>query len=210
MFEAVQADSSAVITEHHGSLAIIHLTRPSERNSLSLSTLKALDQTVSGLLESRDTTALIFTGTDDVFASGANIRELSALTPETARAFAQLGQNLFHKIANARQLTLAAINGYCMGGGLDFALACQLRFASSKAIFAHPGARLGIITGWGGTQRLPRLVSPTRALEMFTTARRLSSSEAYEVGLINRVCDPVLDCAIEFVRQRERGFDTKD
>jgi enoyl-CoA hydratase len=87
-----------------------------------------------------------------------------------------------------------------MGGGLDLALACNLRVASTGAVFAHPGARLGIITGWGGTQRLPRLIGTARALEMFTTARRLTSVEAYEIGLINRIGDPALECAFELVK----------
>ena len=102
------------------------------------------------------------------------------------------------RIADAPQLTIAAVNGYCMGGALDLALACRLRFASAGAVFAHPGARLGIITGWGGTQRLPRLVGDARALELFATARRLTSREAYEAGLVDQVCDPVLDYALAY------------
>jgi enoyl-CoA hydratase/carnithine racemase len=101
------------------------------------------------------------------------------------------------RVADASALTIAAINGYCMGGGLDLALSCRLRFASKTAVFAHPGARLGIITGWGGTQRLPRLIGAARALEFFTTARRLNSQEALEIGLVDRICDPVLDCALK-------------
>ncbi|HVF45304.1 MAG TPA: enoyl-CoA hydratase/isomerase family protein, partial [Pyrinomonadaceae bacterium] len=139
----------------------------------------------------------VFTGTRDVFASGADIRELQALTPDSARAFARRGQALFQKISEARQLTVAAVNGYCMGGGLDLALACRVRVASHAAVFAHPGARLGIITGWGGTQRLPALVGPARACEMFLTAKRLSAREALEAGLVGRVCEDALACALE-------------
>jgi enoyl-CoA hydratase len=149
------------------------------------------------LITRADLSAIIFTGTGDVFASGANIRELRALTPATAVEFAQRGQRLFQKIADATQLTIAAVNGYCMGGGLDLALACRLRYASPDAVFAHPGARLGIITGWGGTQRLPRLIGAARALEMFVTAKRVTSSEAIEMGLVSEIGDPVLDCAYE-------------
>jgi enoyl-CoA hydratase len=196
---ASEAGAQAIVTESRGSLAIVRLNRPAERNSLSINTLEELDDTVSALIERTDVKAIILTGTRDVFASGANIRELTALTPETAHAFAHRGQQLFNKIAGATQLTIAAINGYCMGGGLDLALSCKLRCASSDAIFAHPGARLGIITGWGGTQRLPRLIGTARALEMFATACRLTSGEAYEIGLIHRVGDPVLDCAFEFL-----------
>jgi enoyl-CoA hydratase/carnithine racemase len=111
--------------------------------------------------------------------------------------FSKFGQDLFQTIADARQLTIAAINGYCMGGGLDLALACDIRVASTSAVFSHPGARLGIITGWGGTQRLPRTIGRARALEFFVTARRLGSEEALSVGLITKIADPVLSCAVE-------------
>ena len=111
--------------------------------------------------------------------------------------FARRGQRLFQKIGAAPQLTIAAINGYCMGGGLDLALACRLRYASPDAIFAHPGARLGIITGWGGTQRLPRLVGAARALEILTTAKRVTSGEALEMGLVNGISEHVLGVAQE-------------
>lgn len=132
-----------------------------------------------------------------MFASGANIRELRTLTPATAREFAVRGQRLFQRIADARQLTIAAVNGYCMGGGLDLALACDVRVASTGAVFAHPGARLGIITGWGGTQRLPRLVGAARALDMFLTARRFSAVEALDIGLVSGLGDSALECGLE-------------
>lgn len=187
----------AVIVEHHAACAVIRLNRPAERNTLSISTLEALDEIVSALCNRSEINKIIFTGTGDAFASGANIRELAALTSGTAREFAGRGQRLMQRIAGARALTIAAVNGYCMGGGLDLALSCRLRFASKGAAFAHPGARLGIITGWGGTQRLPRLIGAARALELFATARRLTSAEAYQIGLVDRVFDPVLDCALE-------------
>jgi enoyl-CoA hydratase/carnithine racemase len=187
----------AVIVEHRAACAVIRLNRPAERNPLSISTLEELDAAVSALITRTDINKIIFTGAGNTFASGANIREVAALTSEQARAFAMRGQRLMRKVAEARPLTIAAVNGYCMGGGLDLALACRLRFASGRAVFAHPGARLGIITGWGGTQRLPRLIGTARALEFFTTARRLSSAEAYELGLVDRISDPVLDCALE-------------
>jgi enoyl-CoA hydratase len=185
-----------VIVEARDSYVVVRLNRPAERNSLSVATLAELDEVVSALLARTDISTIIFTGTGDSFASGANIRELAALTPETAREFARRGQSLMQKIADAPQLTIAAVNGYCMGGGLDLALACRLRCAAPSAVFAHPGARLGIITGWGGTQRLPRLVGQTRALEIFTTARRVTAQEACEIGLVHRVGEPVLECAL--------------
>jgi enoyl-CoA hydratase/carnithine racemase len=191
------ADLEAVLVEYHAARAVIRLNRPEARNPLSLSTLLALDKIVSALLLRTDINRIIFTGSEDVFASGANIREVARLASHDARTFARRGQQLMEKIAGARALTIAAVNGYCMGGGLDLALSCRLRFASKAAVFAHPGARLGIITGWGGTQRLPRLIGTARALEFFTTARRLTGLEAYEIGLVDRISDPVLDCALE-------------
>jgi enoyl-CoA hydratase len=191
------SQTAAVVIEERDSLVVVRLNRPAERNPLSVSTLAELESTVARLAARTHLRAIIFTGTNDVFASGANIRELQQLTPDTAREFARRGQRLMQMIADAPQLTLAAVNGYCMGGGLDLALACDLRVASPSATFAHPGARLGIITGWGGTQRLPRLIGATRALELFATAKRLTSAEAFEIGLVNRVGAPALDCAIE-------------
>ena len=193
-------ETRAVVVEGRGSHAIVRLNRPAERNSLSVATLVELDAIISALSARDDISTIILTGTGDAFASGANIRELRALTSETAREFAFHGQRLMQRIADAPQLTIAAVNGYCMGGGLDLALACDLRCASPAAVFAHPGARLGIITGWGGTQRLPRLIGQTRALEMFTTARRVTATEAFEIGLVNRVAEPVLECALDLTR----------
>ena len=191
----------SVLVEERDRLAVIRINRPAQRNSLSVATLGELEQAFAPLTRSDRIKAVIFTGTGDVFASGADIRELRALTPDAAREFAARGQKLFDLIAGARPLTVAAVNGYCMGGGLDLALACRVRVASPRAVFAHPGARLGIITGWGGTQRLPRLVGAPRALEMFLTARRLTSAEALACGLVNHVGTPVLDCALELARK---------
>jgi enoyl-CoA hydratase len=186
-----------VVVEERSALAVIRIERPAQRNSLSVATLSKLDAAFSSLAARTDIDAVIFTGTRDVFASGADIRELQTLNPDSARAFAERGQRLFQRINAARQLTVAAVNGYCMGGGLDLALACRVRVAAHSAVFAHPGARLGIITGWGGTQRLPRLIGAARALEMFTTGRRLSADEALEFGLVSHVHADALACALE-------------
>lgn len=192
----------AVTVEDRGALAVIRIERPAQRNSLNVATLSNLDEAFSSLSARADIDAVIFTGTGDVFASGADIRELQTLTPDSARAFAERGQNLFARIAAARQLTIAAVNGFCMGGGLDLALACRVRVASPAAVFAHPGARLGIITGWGGTQSLPRVIGTARALEMFTTARRLSANEAFEFGLVSHVHADALACALEIASRQ--------
>ena len=193
-------DSRAIVTEVLGPIAILRFNRPEKRNPLSLSTLQELRDTLSELLPRDDLAAIIFIGTNDLFASGADIRELAQLNPASALEFSRFGQNLFQSIADARQITIAAINGYCMGGALDLALACNIRIASSGAVFSHPGGRLGIITGWGGTQRLPRIIGRARALELFATAGRYSSQAALEMGLITQIADPVLERAVEHAR----------
>ncbi len=210
MTEGKETETRAIVVEEpRAFVVVIRLNRPAERNQLSISTLSELDAAVSSSIKRADARAIIFTGTADVFASGANIRELRRLTPESAKEFAQRGQLLFQKIAGATQFTIAAVNGYCMGGGLDLALACDVRYASPEAVFAHPGPRLGIITGWGGTQRLPRLIGATRAIEMFATARRLSSEEARRIGLVNRLSERLMEEAIELAQRRVPGESLK-
>jgi enoyl-CoA hydratase len=193
-------DSPAIVTEVIESIAIVRFNRPSQRNTLSLSTLKELKSILAALVPRDDIGAIILTGTGDIFASGADIRELTQLNPASALEFSRFGQTLFQSVADARQITIAAINGYCMGGALDLALSCDIRVASKDAVFSHPGGKLGIITGWGGTQRLPRLIGRSRAIEFFATAGRYSSEAALEMGLVTRVADPVLDCAFEQAR----------
>lgn len=197
-----EAGAAAVIVEEHGSAAVVRFNRPAQRNPLSASTLDQLNEIVSALAAGARHSAIIFTGAGGVFASGADIRELLALAPADAVDFSRCGQRLMQQIADAPQLTIAAVDGHCMGGGLDLALACDLRVASPRSTFAHPGSRLGIITGWGGTQRLPRLVGQSRALEMFLTARRLSAAEAHEIGLVSRLDDDVLSRALELATTR--------
>ena len=194
-------NSRAIIAEVNHSIAILRFNRPIKRNPLSFSTLQELESSLSALLPRDDIEAIIFTGTNDVFASGADIRELAQLNPASALEFSRFGQGLFQSIADARQLTIAAINGYCMGGALDLALACDIRIASRSAVFSHPGGKLGIITGWGGTQRLPRIMGRARATELFVTAGRYSSEAALEMGLVSRVADPVVEVAVAEARR---------
>ena len=196
----------AVTTELSASIGIIRFNRPAERNPLSISTLDQLRTAFAELTTHDSVHAIVLTGGDGVFASGANIRELTKLDRESAKEFALMGQSLFHTIASCPVVTIAAINGFCMGGALDLALACDIRVASKDAILAHPGVSLGIITGWGGTQRLSRLIGRVRALELFLTARRLTSEEALVMGLVSGVSDPVLDYALEWARGcRDKG-----
>ena len=182
-----------IVSEVAGSIAIVTFNRPAERNPLSNKVLDKLKEILGQLGTDERIRTIIFTGKEDVFLSGANIRELATLDQTSAREFSLKGQRLMQYIADLRQTTIAAINGYCMGGGLDLALACDIRIASDTAVFAHPGARLGIITGWGGTQRLPRLVGKAKAIELFGTARVIKCGEALDIGLVQYRETPPLD-----------------
>lgn len=172
--------------------AIIRFINPAERNPLSVAVLEDLHDLIDKLSRQANLERIIFTGSEDVFASGANLHEISLVIAETAREFAERGQSLMKKIAASTKLTIAAVNGFCFGGALDLALSCRMRIAAPNAIFCHPGANLGIITGWGGTQRLPRLIGEAAALEMFMTARQVDAQEALRIGLADEVnAEPV-------------------
>ena len=184
--------SNSVIVENLENVAVITFDRPEIRNPLSVKVLERLHQIID---EIPQTQTVVFTGTGDVFASGADLREIAKVTGETAKEFALRGQELMNKIAETN--SIAAINGFCFGGALDLALACKTRIASPNAQFSHPGVGLGIITGWGGTQRLPRLIGEAKALEIFLTAKRVSAEEALRIGLIDAIAEDPLERALE-------------
>ncbi|HQU85075.1 MAG TPA: enoyl-CoA hydratase/isomerase family protein [Pyrinomonadaceae bacterium] len=176
---------------------IIQFTRPEIRNPLSVKILESLNEILDKIENRIELKKIIFTGKDDVFASGADLREIAEITKDTATEFALRGQNLMRKIENSSKETIAAINGFCFGGALDLALSCKKRIASPNAIFSHPGANLGIMTGWGGTQRLPRLIGEAKALEMFFLAKRVEADEALKIGLIDEISENPLETALK-------------
>lgn len=168
----------------HDSILVITLESDDGFPRLERGILSELTAQTAILAHAPDVSRAVITGTERAFAVGAEITEIAKLTGAAAFEFARIGQGAMRAIANSHKPIVAAIRGYCMGGGLDLALACTARVASPDAVFAHPGGNLGIITGWGGTQRLPRLIGRSRALEMLTAGRRLGASEAYELGLV--------------------------
>ncbi len=188
--------SNPLVIKNLKNTIIITFNRPKERSPLSISVLERLHELLDKYASDNKVKKIIFTGKNDVFASGANLREIASITPETAKEFAIYGQSLMNKIADSHQITVAAINGFCFGGALDLALACKKRIASPSAQFCHPGVGLGIITGWSGTQRLPRLIGEGNALEMFFTAKRVGADEALRIGLIDKVSKTFLGDAI--------------
>jgi enoyl-CoA hydratase len=192
--------SNAVIIEEADRNVIVRFNRPEIRSPLSISVLETVAAIVDDIERRDDIGGMIFTGVGSVFASGADLREIAELDAETAREFALRGQNLMKRISELNAATIAAVNGICFGGALDLALACDRRIASPQAMFSHPGADLGIMTGWGGTQRLSRLVGEAVSLEMFFTAKRVNSNEAMLIGLVDEVADDPLARALSSVQ----------
>ncbi|HTB12970.1 MAG TPA: enoyl-CoA hydratase-related protein, partial [Bryobacteraceae bacterium] len=145
---------------------------------------------------------LIIAGSERFFSAGADLREIMALTGPDALEFSRMGQTLMNAIERFPSPVYAAISGYCMGGGLDLALACHRRIASPNAVLAHRGAALGLITGWGGTQRLPRLVGKAKALEIFVAADKVQASDAMSYGLVDAVAENPVAEALRQVQVR--------
>ncbi len=172
---------------------VIRFSRPEIKNPLSVKTLEEIKEIFTFSDSDSQIKTVIFTGSGDTFASGANLNEVARLMEKTATEFGWRGQRLLQEIYNSSKNTIAVIDGFCLGGALDLALSCKKRIASPRSVFAHPGARLGIITGWGGTQLLPRLVGRKKALEILLTAKRISAEEALKIGLIDEICENPLE-----------------
>jgi enoyl-CoA hydratase len=173
---------------------ILRLQSGDGTNRLSRECVLALTAVLQDL--AADTRPLIIAGNNRFFSAGAELKEIAALDAPSAYEFSKMGQALMLSIEQFPAPVYAAISGYCMGGGLDLALACRRRIASPHAIFGHRGAALGLITGWGGTQRLPRLIGKARAFEMFVTAEKVHARQALAMGLVDAVVDdPVREAA---------------
>jgi len=182
----------------HG-IRVLRLCSRDGTNRLTQACLLALTDALEDL--ARDPKPLIVTGNDRFFSAGAELREIAALAGPSAYEFSRTGQKLMDAVSQFPYPVYAAISGYCMGGGLDLALACHKRIASPHAVFGHRGAALGLITGWGGTQRLPRLVGKARALQLFVAAEKLHAAEALQAGLVDAIAQaPVLDAAAQLQR----------
>lgn len=177
---------------------ILRLVSGDSTNRLTRARAAALTGIIEELA-SHPPSRLVIAGNPRFFSAGADLNEIAALTGPEAFAFAHMGQRLMSAIANFPAPTIAAIHGYCMGGGLDLALACDRRIAGPQALFGHRGAALGLITGWGGTQRLPRLIGKARALQMFLAAEKVHASQALQIGLVNAVVEDPQEAAVEQV-----------
>jgi enoyl-CoA hydratase len=173
-----------------GEDGIVTLTvnRPDKLNALSARVVEELDDAVARLESDSTARAVIVTGAGDkAFAAGADIRELAALTPAGARAYAARGQRVLRRLETCGKISVAAVNGYALGGGLELAMACTVRFAAANSRLGLPEVKLGVIPGYGGTQRLPRLVGRGRALELLLSGEPVDAGEALRIGLVNQV-----------------------
>ncbi len=186
--------------------AVITLNRPAQFNCLTRAMMDELAAIVSQLRRNEDLCALIVTGAGGQFSAGADLGEVAALDATTAFDFSRLGQAILAALGDAAPISIAAIDGHCLGGGLDIALSCDLRYATPRATFQHPGARRGIITGWGGTQRLPRLVGVDAARQLLVTGDRIDAVEAQRLGLVNRITDDALGYACQLAERFAEQF----
>ncbi|HMC32591.1 MAG TPA: enoyl-CoA hydratase/isomerase family protein [Candidatus Angelobacter sp.] len=185
-----QTSSEHYVLARNGDQAVLQLTSADGANKLTLACVNALLAIVQQLsleAESGLLKALIIAGNEKFFSAGADLNEISHLSGPEAFAFSRTGQELTLALDRFPVPVTAAIRGYCMGGGMDLALACSYRIAAPNAVFGHRGASLGVITGWGGTQRLPRLIGKARALQMFLLAEMVPADEALRIGLVDAI-----------------------
>jgi enoyl-CoA hydratase/carnithine racemase len=177
-----------------GGILFLTLVSGDGMNRLTSRKVTALKEEIEGFCSPDSPVLPLVISGDPIFSAGADLYEISRLTGPDALAFARSGQELMNVVAAYPAPVYAAIQGFCMGGGLDLALACHHRIASPHAVFGHRGAALGLVTGWGGTQRLPRLVGRGRALEMFVAAEKVTATQSLRIGLVEAVAaDPVAE-----------------
>jgi enoyl-CoA hydratase len=171
-------------------IAQVTINRPDKRNALNAETVLELEDAFRRVRTEPAIRAVIVTGAGDkAFVAGADINELAVLTPVDAQAYSARGQLIFRDLETMPKPSVAAVNGFALGGGLELAMACTVRFASPNAKLGQPEIKLGILPGYGGTQRLPRLVGRGRALEMLLAGEPIDAVEAHRIGLVNAVVE---------------------
>ncbi|MCH8033954.1 MAG: enoyl-CoA hydratase/isomerase family protein [Bacteroidetes bacterium] len=185
-------------------IAVVTLNRPDKLNALNTQTINDLNSVFDELKENEGVYVIVLTGSGEkAFVAGADIKELNKLDIISAKEFAEKGQQVFNKIEKFDKPIIAAVNGFALGGGCELALACHIRLASDNAKFGQPEVNLGIIPGYGGSQRLARLINTGRAMEYILTADMISADEAYRIGLVNKVypLNELLDKSIEMAKK---------
>jgi enoyl-CoA hydratase len=184
-------------------IATLTVNRPDKLNALNAATIAELGAAIDEVRTRDDIRGLIVTGAGRAFIAGADISELAAETSVSARELALKGQRVFGRFETSPKPVIAAVNGFALGGGCELALACHIRIAAEQAKFGQPEVKLGICPGYGGTQRLARLIGKGRALQLLMTGETIDAAEAYRLGLVNRVvtADALIQAATEMLRQ---------
>ena len=173
--------------EKQENIGILTINRPEALNALNYTVIGDLEQAITEVEKDAELGALIITGEGRSFVAGADIGEMSTLTKEGGEAFGKHGNNVFRAIETLPIPTIAAVNGFALGGGCELSMACDIRICADTAVFGQPETGLGITPGFGGTQRLARLVSPGMAKQLIYTAKNIKADEAYRIGLVNAV-----------------------
>jgi enoyl-CoA hydratase len=177
-----------ITCEQQGAVAVVTLRRPEQLNALSSSVVDGLDAALDAIEAGAEARAIVVTGEGKAFSAGADIKEFRALDgPVAFRAFLERLERTLHRLASLPQPSIAAINGMALGGGLELAMACDLRVADPSARLGVPEIKLGLLPGAGGTQRLPRLVPPAVATQMLLTGDPVGADDAFRIGLVNEV-----------------------
>jgi enoyl-CoA hydratase len=181
-----------------GAVAVVTIDRPDALNALNVETLTELRDRLGELAVDDDVRAVVLTGAGEkAFIAGADIKYMSGLDAEQAAGWGRLGHEAGRLLETMSKPTIAAVNGFALGGGCELALACDIRYASPRAKLGQPEINLGIVPGWGGTQRLVRVCGIGVAKELIFTGRTIDAEEALRIGLVNALADPVLDKALE-------------
>lgn len=177
-----------LLVERRDRVAFVTINRPDKLNALNAQAKAELKEVFHRLQADPDVDVIVLTGAGEkAFVAGTDIKELKDLDEASGRAFASGGQAVFNLIENCGKPVIAAVNGYALGGGMELALACHIRVASENAKFGQPEVNLGIIPGYGGTQRLARLVGQGKAFELILTGDQIDAQEAFRIGLVNKV-----------------------
>ena len=195
---------SLVLKKISNHIAILTINRPEVLNAMNNEVVADLDTAVQSCIEDEQVGVIILTGAGEkAFVAGADIKKMQSMGPEAALEFGKAGQKMTLTIENSPKPVIAAVNGFALGGGCEISLACHIRVASETATFGQPEVLLGILPGWGGTQRLPRLVGSGLANEIITTGRMVSALEAKSMGLVNHVVPPdeLIDKCMEIANQ---------
>lgn len=185
-------------------IGILTIDRQDSLNAMNPDVLKELDQSVKGFISDEDLGVIIITGAGDkAFIAGADIKLMQDLDTKGGLEFGKLGQEVTMTIEDSPKPVLAAINGFALGGGCEISMACHVRYASENAIFAQPEVKLGLIPGWGGTQRLPRIVGMGNATELIIGGHMIDAKEALRIGLVNKVfpLENLLEETINFAKE---------